>query len=224
MKPPDDAKARISAAASLAALTEAWRRREDLLAHGSAEAAPALLREHAAKMARSPLAQDQVLSLALLAAADDVGVGWGGAASQFLLAEPGPEDAQRLGVRMRVLNSSFAPAADARHAARELERRHRPGCGSDRELAARLVADADLHERLWDDPRLPGDDRTRLIMLFAIPQLLERADALDLPEGPRHGGQPRARRRPSTAQRLVGRLTWARLSAPAMGGLGGKHG
>ena len=191
MKPPDYAKAHIVATAALGALTEARWQGSDLLSRRSAEAAPDLLRGHAAEMAFSPLGRDQVLSLALLVAADDLEGGRSpAAAAELVLLEPGPDDAARLDVRTRVLNSGLVPTAEARRAAEDLERRHRPECGSDLELSTRLTAEANLHELLWDDPRLPGDDRTRLTMLFSVPQLLERAEAL----GPNRRPQARTQR------------------------------
>ena len=72
MRSPDYAKAHIVAAAALGALTEARRQSSELLSRQSADAAPDLLRGHAAEMAFSPLGRDQVLSLALLVAADDL--------------------------------------------------------------------------------------------------------------------------------------------------------
>lgn len=197
MRPPDYAKAHIVAAAALGALTEARWQSSELLSRRSADAAPDLLRGHAAEMAFSPLGRDQVLSLALLVAADDLEGGRPPAtAAELVLLEPGPDDAARLEVRTRVLNSGLVPTAEARLAAEDLERRHRPECGSDLELSARLTAEANLHELLWDDPRLPADDRTRLTMLFSVPQLLERAEAL----GPNRRPQARTQRAADEAE------------------------
>ena len=216
MKPPDYAKAHIVATAALGALTEARWQSSELLSRRSADAAPDLLRGLAAEMAFSPLGRDQVLSLALLVAADDLEAGRSpaAAASELVLLQPGPADAARSDVRARVLNSGVIPTADARRAAEDLERRYRPECGSDLELSARLTAEANLNELLWDDPRLPGDDRTRLTMLFSIPQLLDLAEAL----GPR-------RQLPVATQRVGGqtggRAPWGlrRVAAVATGGL-----
>lgn len=178
MKPPDG-NAHIAAAAALGALTEVWRRGSGLLSREVADAAPGLLRGHAAEMASSPLGRDQVLSLALLTAADDLEGGRTPSATHDLaLPDLAPDDDARQTVRSRVLLSGLMPTAAARRAAYELEQRHRPECAGDLELSARLTAEADLHQRLWDDPRLPGDDRTRLTMLFSVPQLLERAEGL----------------------------------------------
>lgn len=202
MRPPDYAKAHIVAAAALGALTEARRQSRDLLSRRCADAAPDLLRGHAAEMARSPLGRDQVLSLALLVAADDLECRRSPAAtSELVLLEPEPDEAARLDVRTRVLDSGLVPTAEARLAAEDLERRHRPECGSDLDLSARLTAEANLHETLWDDPRLPADDRTRLTMLFSVPQLLERAEALGA------GRQPRSRARRAGSQ-AAQRLPW----------------
>ena len=178
MKPPD-AKAHILATAALGAITEARWERDDLLSRRSMAGAPDLLRGHAAEMAFSPLARDQVLSLALIVAADDLEAGRAPAGGwDLLLPEPGPDEAARLEVRARVLNLGAVPTLEARAVAEDLERRLRPECAGDHELAARLTGDANLHEILWDDPRLPGGDRARLTMLFSIPRLLERAEAL----------------------------------------------
>lgn len=115
----------------------------------------------------------------MLVAADDLAAGRPPVARREpVLPEPGPDEAARLRVRERVLACPSVPTAEACAAAKELERRLRPECASDQDLAARLTVEANLHEVLWDDPRLPGDDRARLAMLFSIPELLERAEAL----------------------------------------------
>lgn len=207
MKPLDFARAHILASGALGALTEALRHGGAGLSRRTAEAAPGLLRGYAVEMTGSPLARDQVLSLALLAAADDLEAGRTPAASpQSALPQPAPDEAARLDIRTRVLRLGPAAGDDVRRAVEDVERRRRAECAGDLDLASRLRVEATLQERFWDDPRLPADDGARLTMLFSVPELLDRADAL----GPEHRGRAgrgrtvrRADRRPPWRLRRV---------------------
>lgn len=182
MKTPDAPKSHIVAAALLGALTEARWRSGELLSRKSAELAPDLLRGHAAEMAFSPIGRDQVLSLALSAAADDLEAGRAPADERalFLRAHP-PDESARAQVRGRIPVFNPAATREVRAVVEELERRCRPECRGDVEMSERLANEADLQELLWDDPRLPCEDRVRLIMLLSVAQLRERAQALGRP-------------------------------------------
>jgi hypothetical protein len=179
MPPPDASESHVVAAALLGAFTEARWRRSDLLSRKPADLAPDLLRGHAAEMAFSPIGRDQVLSLALFAAANDLDAGRAPSDERAaFLCAPAPDESARLTVRARTLSLSLAGASEARGVVEELERRHRPECDGGFALSERLRNDASLHELLWDDPRLPCADLVRLTMLFSVPRLLERADVL----------------------------------------------
>lgn len=191
MRPPDTLKDRVVASAARGAATQARWQSRDLLSRRSLDAAPDLLRGQAAEMAFSPHARDQILSLALSAAAAELERGGATKATGLpaFLDGPAPSEAARLVVRGEVFHSGPLRASASRKVADAIERRHRPDCRSRREIAERLREDAALHTLLWDDPRLPCDSRTRLLMLFSIPKLLDRADHLD-PIGAGPPGRP----------------------------------
>lgn len=203
MSSRDDEPADLVAAAAVDALMTARWQCADLLARKSPEMARDLLRGHAAELASSPIAHDQILSRALDAAAADLearrpplqdGVGF------FFRGQP-PCSTAKLIVREQVFRGRGVPARVSDDAAAELERRFRPECRADHDLSGRLSDEARLHELLWDDPRLPAETHTRLIMLCTVPKVVERAQALD-PSRARwafHRDQPRRRRRRALA-------------------------
>lgn len=214
MRPPDGPGNPVVAAAALGAFTEARWRRGDLLSRKSANLAPDLLRGHAAEMAFSPIGRDQVLSLALVAAANELEAGREAADERAaFFRAPGPDESARLVVRARTLSLDVDATCEARGVVEELERRYGPECAGGFELAERLRNDASLHELLWDDPRLPCTDRVRLAMLYSAPKLLERADAL-AGRGWR-GEASRVRRKsvdgPDGPRRRWARVVWAAL-------------
>lgn len=198
MPPPDATKNHIIAAALLGALIEARWRSGDLLSRKSAELAPDLLRGHAAEMAFSPIGRDQVLSLALSAAADDLEAGRlpSDERASFLRA-PGPDDSARSGIRRRTILLGASGGSEARGVVEELERRYRPECRNELELSGRLNEDAVLHDLLWDDPRLPCEDPVRLVMLSSGSKLVERAGVL---AARGHSASPATRESPKPAE------------------------
>jgi hypothetical protein len=184
-------------AAVEAVLAARWECAE-LAARKSAEAVGELLLGHAAELACSALGRDQILSRALESAAADVRAGRpaleDGAAFFFREAVP---DGARSVVREQVFRHSGVPSRASQAVAAELERRLRSEGLGDRELSERLLAEAHLHERLWDDPRLGADTHTRLILLCAVPKVIERSEALDPSRARflRRRETPRSRRR-----------------------------
>ena len=173
----------VLAAVVVTALMDARWESAELLSRRSSGAAPELLRARAAELSLSASGREQVLGLALAAAADDVEQARSplGDGALFFFAESVGR-AEQLRWQRAVL--ALAGTADARADAlvRELEAAHRQEGGqgvSAAELACRLREDALLHKRLWDDPRIPADAPTRLVMLCAIPRLVDRSRALD---------------------------------------------
>jgi hypothetical protein len=168
------------AAAAVEAMMEARWEASDLLSRRPPPLACDLLQGHAAELAGSAIAHDQVLSLALDAAARDLAAGRAPLAdgALFLFQEPAPEPAARQAVREGALREDGVPLADSHRVAEEIEERRRREGGEPGELAGRLVAEARLHELMWDDPRLPATSRTRLVMLCSAARLIERAEAL----------------------------------------------
>jgi len=181
MSTRDAVPADIVAAASIDALMAARWECEDLLSRRPPASTRDLLLGHAAELASSPIARDQVLSRALDAAAADLEAGRPplDAGVAFLLREQSPCAKARERVREQVFRHGGVPARASDDAAAELERRVRAECPADHELSERLAREAHLQEVLWDDPRLPAETHTRLIMLCAVPKVIERALALD---------------------------------------------
>ena len=180
MKPPDFSGLRelVRLAAIHAAMAARWEA-SDFSNRFRDLAVPDLLRARAAGLARSGAGRDQLLSLALAAAADDLQHGRAplGAGALFW-SEAANDPAERLRIQREVLalSGSADVAADALALHLEAEHRRDVGPGG---VATRLVRDARLHKRLWDDPRLRADARTRLVMLCSVPRLMDRARSLD---------------------------------------------
>lgn len=167
----------------------------DLLSRRPAPLVPDLLRAHAAELTASPFARDQVLSLALEAAARDLDVGAAplGQGVMFLFdgescAHPSRE---RIQASVRGQPSGQLSGADL---AAAFERRLAAERLAPSELSLRLHEEARLQEALWDDPRLVAAPAVRQAMLGSVPRFAERAAQLD-PSRRRAARRARARRR-----------------------------
>jgi hypothetical protein len=222
MKPPDDVRGDLIASAALGALMEARWHAQDLPSRKPRELAPDLLRGLAGEKAFSPLARDQVLSVALGLAADKLEQGGDLQAIGALdvLERLEPVEADRLAIRREVFADGSPPTTESRRVVETLVSRYGPDCRSAAELAKRLRDEASLQELLWDHPGLPCDSRTRLVMLFSVPALLERAAEFD-PKGGRAGWRTAglAARREGAHDRALGGLFAARgwLRRPLLG-------
>ncbi len=213
MPPPDPPAPDAVVAAVSAALAEArWQSRE-LVSRRPPKAAADLLRGQAGEMAFSPIARDQILGLALSAAAAELERGSRLVTELDVLDGPAPSEALRQLVRAEAYRSGPLPASQSRKVAETLERRRRLEGGSERDLAERLREEAALHTRLWDDPRLPSDSLGRLVMLCAVPKLLERAEALEAASA-----DAAARDRRGPLRRLVRRVLSAIPTGWLVGG------
>lgn len=199
MRSRDCGRSHIVASAALAAVIETRRRSVEGLSGQRLSAAPELLRGHAAGMRASPVGRDQILGLALRAAADELERGGSPEARSMNALVDGLDAAKedRLEVRREVFRLGALPVAEALRVVDDLERRFRPECATLRQLSRRLAEAARLHELLWDDPRLSCDDRTRAIMLASVPKLLERADQLDARASSAEGQAPRPQSPPA---------------------------
>jgi hypothetical protein len=171
----------VIASAAIVALMDARWESSDLLSRRAPQLTPDLLRGHAAELAASPIGRDQLLSIALDAAARDLDQGRSALANGalFLIDDPSPEAEARTAVRNAALSQGGVPLAESQRVADDIEQRQRRECIEVRELSLRLTAEARLQELLWDDPRIPADSRTRLVMLCSVPRLLRRAEELD---------------------------------------------
>lgn len=203
--------------ATYEALSEARWESCDVLSRRPSDLAPDLLRGHSAELATSPIARDQVLSIALEATARDLDEGRapsGEGALAFFKAAP-PSEALRKPIRDSVLDLRPGPiAVEAAAATAELEERHRVEAPDVFDLAARLKAEAELQEALWDDPRLPAEPAVRLVMMQSASHLRARAETLE--RTARRKSRLRDLRQPDTPEDRdervlrLGRLLFAR--------------
>jgi hypothetical protein len=170
----------VAGAAVEALLTARWEVAE-LLSRRPSLLAADLLRGHAAELATSALASDQVLSLALETAARDIQAGNPplDEGALFLFADDGGLASARQSIRGMVTRQQGEPEPAPTDLVAEIERRLADERLTPAELSARLAAEARLQEALWDDPRLPAHTSVRLAMLCSIPRLAERAAELD---------------------------------------------
>jgi hypothetical protein len=136
-----------------------------------------LLNEQAAKARASPLGENQLLALALEAAANP---GEFSAPALDALREP-PDDVAQLYLRQAVFEhyQPVAAKAVARAApdwvARSAGRRVRL---DSQLLAGWLQGAADLNAALWDHPALPAEPGFRGLMLACVPALRDRAEQI----------------------------------------------
>jgi hypothetical protein len=170
----------VAGAAVEALLAARWEVAE-LLSRRPSLLAADLLRGHAAELAASALASDQVLSLALETAARDIQAGNPplDAGALFLFADDGGLAGARQSIRGMVMRQPGEPTPAPNDLVAEIERRLADEQLTPVEMSARLAAEARLQEALWDDPRLPAQTPVRLAMLCSIPKLAERAAELD---------------------------------------------
>jgi hypothetical protein len=180
MTPPSSSKEPVAGAAVEAVLAARWEVAE-LLSRRPSLLAADLLHGHAAELATSAVAADQVLSLALATAARDIQAGNPPLddGALFLLADDGCLAAARQSIRAIVIRQPGEPDPAPKDLVAEVERRLADERLTPVELSARLAAEARLQEALWDDPRLPAQMPVRLAMLCSIPKLAERAAELD---------------------------------------------
>jgi len=181
MRRPDGEHVDVVAAAAIDALLAARWQAADLLSRKSPEAARELLLGHAGELASSAVGRDQLLSKALEVAAADLSAERPplSEGASFFFREREPCSTARQIVRQQVFRGGGVPSRKAHDVVADLERRLRSEGADDRALRERLAAEAHLHERLWDDPRLPADANTRLIMLSAVPKAMARSHDLD---------------------------------------------
>jgi hypothetical protein len=181
MKTRDSEPMDLVASAAVDVLMAARWQCADLLSRKSSGSTRELLFGRAAELASSPIARGQILSKALEAAAADLEAGRPPLeeGASFFCREHPPSCTARQIVRDQVFRHVGVPSRVSDAAAAELERRHRTEGCADNELCGRLAAEAQLHELLWDDPRLPAGAHTHLIMLCTTPKLVELAETLD---------------------------------------------
>jgi hypothetical protein len=157
-----------------------WEANE-ILSRRSCDVAADLLRGHAGELAHSPFGRDQLLKLALEAAALDVEKGRSPLelGALFYISHGLPTAEQREPLRRLVAGLGETPAGPSKQLTPEFERRVSPEDLTDEELCARLGQEADLQDALWDDPRLTAEPNVRLAMLRSVAGFRERAAELN---------------------------------------------
>lgn len=170
---PDSARVLLDAACAEALAAARWDE-ADLSSRWPGVEARSLLLAKAAECALSPVARDQLLSLAIERVLED-----GDPAAPLLKPETAADRraaiARRnfaLGPHRSAETEDLVGAIEERHA-RRLAARASPA-----RLAASLREDATLQETLWDHPDIPAGPGIRLTMLCAVPRLRDRADEL----------------------------------------------
>jgi hypothetical protein len=203
----------------------------ELLSRRSSPVTADLLRGHAAELAHSSFARDQMLRLALEAAALDLEKGRSPLelGALFFFSRDVPSAQEREALRRLVAALGDPPADASDHLAPEFERRLAPELLTDAELCTRLLEEAELHETLWDDPRLAAEPQVRLRMLRSAEGFRERAAELNPSRVLAARRADRRRRSLNPQRRPKGKVRdrvqdlalrmWRRLSRPLNGPL-----
>ena len=135
------------------------------------------IRGRASELAMSPIARDQLLSLALDRSAAS------GALNEPLI-DVHCACQERALIAKRIFGLGPHKAAETETLVRVIEEQHSRQLGADASfdrLPEHLEHDAVLHESLWDHPALPGSDSVRLTMLCSVPKLRDRVQDLTVP-------------------------------------------
>ena len=169
-----DSDATLLEAAAAEAVSAARWERVDLEACRPGGAHVYLIMAKADELASSPIGRDQLMSLALAA-----GVRNSDAAG--LLVGSSAPPAERAVIAERLFKLGRHSAAETKALVVQIEERNVRRLGDDARfdlLPQRLRQDAALQKSLWNHPAIPAGDEVRLAMLWSIPRLLERVEAL----------------------------------------------
>lgn len=163
----------LEAALADAVSAARWERR-DLEARRPTWIHHELMLARAAELAMSPLARDQLMSLALERQTQS-----GPPGRSLIDPDPSARDRDRIAGRVFALGphkgsetDAFVRTVEGQHSKRLRESGRFGG------LARSLELDAVLQERLWNHPGIPASDAVRLAMLCSIPKLRARAQDL----------------------------------------------
>jgi hypothetical protein len=171
----------VVASALVEAVVAARWESAEVLSRRPSEAAADLLRGHSAELANSPFARDQLLKLALEAAAADIEKGRSPLeqGALFYLAQGTPDPEERDELRGLVAALASLPVDASERLVPEFERRQSAEGLTDEQLCARLLQEAQLQEAVWDDPRLAAEPQVRLMILRSISGFRARAVELN---------------------------------------------
>jgi hypothetical protein len=128
----------------------------------------------ASELAMSPIARDQLRSIALERSAE-------GGALNGPLIDISCASQDRALIAKRIFGLGPHKAAETEDLVRAIEERHSRQLRADASfgrLPELFEQDAVLHESLWDHPALPGSDSVRLAMLCSVPKLRDRVQDL----------------------------------------------
>ena len=174
MKRMSASDATLLQAAASEAISAAWWDRLDLEARRPGEVNTDLILGKAAELAFSPIARDQLMSLALMTGVRDTD-------GTKVLIETSAPPAERAAIAERVFRQGPHKASDTDALVAQIEERNTRDLDHDARfdlLPQRIRQDAALQELLWDHPDIPARDDVRLAMLCSIPKLLERVETL----------------------------------------------
>ena len=166
--------ARIVGAAIAEAVSGAQWDRVDLESRRPGSAADELMLAKAAELAMSPLARDQLMSLALEHGAQHFH-------PDYPVIEVDCESEAREAVAQRIFALGPHKASETDAVVATVEERHSRRLCQDARfdlLADGLKQEAVLQEAFWDHPDIPADDAVRLTMLCSVPRLRDRAETL----------------------------------------------
>lgn len=166
--------ARIVGAAIAEAVSGAQWDRVDLETRRPGPAADELMLAKAAELAMSPLARDQLMSLALEHGAQHFH-------PDYPVIEVDCESEAREAVAQRIFALGADKALETDAVVATVEERHSRRLCQDARfdlLADGLRQEAVLQEAFWDHPDIPADDAVRLTMLCSVPRLRDRAETL----------------------------------------------
>lgn len=182
--------------AVITALAAARWHAADLASRRPPEIVPDLLSGRAAELACSPIADDQLLSLALDVAAQDVRSGRPALAGGVLSFFPARGGAGAAQTRDPEVTTDGVRLVRDMDLVADLEARRRSLGLSGAELSSRLAEDARLQDLLAEDPRIPADEHVRGLMRASLRPILERSRALDPNVLRAHARRARRRFRP----------------------------
>lgn len=166
--------ARVVGAAVAEAVAGAQWDRVDLETRRPGLAADELMLAKAAELAMSPLARDQLMSLALDHAAQHFH-------PDYPVIDVDCEPDAREAIAHRIFAMGPHKASETEAVVALVEDRHSRRLCQDARfdlLADCLRQEAVLQETFWDHPDIPADDAVRLTMLCSVPRLRDRAEAL----------------------------------------------
>ena len=175
---PDHTPDLLKRATVAASATARWEV-ADLISELGNDGARDLLRHRVAELARSPLAEDQVLSLVLDTAASELDQGLPPLTEDTVLDHASPRPSAIFeGGEIDSGHWIHATPGDEAWVEELISRRRSLGLSANG-LTSRLAEDAELQALLCNDPRIPADDGLRRRMAALVPIVMRRGRELN---------------------------------------------